>query len=598
MKRLHLFQPQYVTYLDQVPMVWLPYSTGTIWAYAQSFPSINSSITLEKLHSRRWPIQQVIDSITGDPDICGFSTYMWNEKYNLALAQSIKNKWPNCKIVFGGPQVSVIYSTYEFIDSLVLGEGEEAFTDILSALINDQPIEKIYNKKRLADLDIPSPYVLGIFDDVIQEHPDAVRFNATIETNRGCPYACTYCDWGSLTFSKVKKFPLVKLEQELDWIASRPITSLFITDANFGIFKERDLEIARTIYQKLKDTEVDLINLSYLKNSNSNVFEIAKEFGELTRGVTLSVQTMNPETLRVIKRDNMKVNDLSNMLELAEKYGVPTFTDLILGLPLETLDSWRTGICQLLELGQHSHCDIFICNLLENTELTQVQKKQYQIQSRPARNINAFSIVEESGIDEYGEIVTETSTMTRSDMVNGFLFHWLIQNFHFSGYSQILARYLRDVHNVGYLEFYTNLLNYITSDSDIVGQLYSSQKQGIEDIFEYGYVREPRMELWKFVYRHFYDFYQNIDCVYKTLSKFIEKFQYPINQDVWILQNNFVYRPGQQPFNLSVNYNLYTRTKSKTNYQIDPTLKKQTITKDDFLRLRKKGLLKNRFHVS
>ena len=71
------------------------------------------------------------------------------------------------------------------------------------------------NATRIADLDtIPSPYLLGLLDPF-----GAAQAGAVIETNRGCPYGCTFCDWGSATLSRIRKFSLDRVFAELEWSA-------------------------------------------------------------------------------------------------------------------------------------------------------------------------------------------------------------------------------------------------------------------------------------------------------------------------------------------------------------------------------------------
>jgi radical SAM superfamily enzyme YgiQ (UPF0313 family) len=41
------------------------------------------------------------------------------------------------------------------------------------------------------------------------------------ETNRGCPFQCTFCDWGSATAAKVNQFELDRLLREVDWFAEK-----------------------------------------------------------------------------------------------------------------------------------------------------------------------------------------------------------------------------------------------------------------------------------------------------------------------------------------------------------------------------------------
>jgi hypothetical protein len=157
-----------------------------------------------------------------------------------------------------------------------LAEGEVSFEDILLKIQQGHPPLDVYQKHRLENLEIPSPYILGVFDSLIAANPDII-WNTTIETNRGCPYACTFCDWGSTTYSKVKKFNLERIESELHWIARNPVGFIFGADANFGIFKERDLEIARMMRRILQGSRVDSITMQFAKNSNEHIFEIANE---------------------------------------------------------------------------------------------------------------------------------------------------------------------------------------------------------------------------------------------------------------------------------------------------------------------------------
>ena len=143
-------------------------------------------------------------------------------------------------VVFGGPQTHGGMTAHKFIDVFVRGEGEENFLDLLRTIIAGQEPDLFYSKRRLENLDIPSPYTTGVFDEIIKNNPGAV-WAMTLETNRGCPYSCTFCDWGSLTYSKVKKFGLEKVQQELEWIVGQPVRYIVCADANMGIFKERDL---------------------------------------------------------------------------------------------------------------------------------------------------------------------------------------------------------------------------------------------------------------------------------------------------------------------------------------------------------------------
>ena len=76
------------------------------------------------------PIEQILSTIyKGNPDMVGFSTYIWNVNEVLEIAEGLKIVKPNIKIMLGGPEVSFdgvqILEKHRFIDYIVYGEGEE-----------------------------------------------------------------------------------------------------------------------------------------------------------------------------------------------------------------------------------------------------------------------------------------------------------------------------------------------------------------------------------------------------------------------------------------------------------------------------------------
>ena len=165
--------------------VMLPYSAGLLWAYAKGFSEISDNYHLSDIFFVKEPLDDIFDKIH-EPDVVGFSTYIWNSNYNDALARQIKKAYPNCLIVYGGPQVSGVdddlFVNKPWIDICVHQEGELAFKEILTSNLKDRDWSKIlgisYYKntfiktqpgKRLdLDLDTASPYLLGIMDKCIQ----------------------------------------------------------------------------------------------------------------------------------------------------------------------------------------------------------------------------------------------------------------------------------------------------------------------------------------------------------------------------------------------------------------------------------------------
>lgn len=595
-KTVHLFQPQYPAKFGDTINYWLPYSIGCLWAYLTQYPEIMESYCLGGLHHARRNINRLVEELDS-PAVCAFSCYVWNEQYCLALAQAVKKRWPNCYIIFGGPQTGGNHIIHDFIDTIVMAEGEQSLLGILTDLKTGRTPDKFYSKQRIDNLDMPSPYLLGLFDNLVDNVDANVWFQAMLETNRGCPFACTFCDWGTTTYSKVKKFQLEKIEKEIQWFADHKVNAVYLCDANFGAFKSRDMEITKMLRHYLDGSNVDYINITWAKNSNQNVFSIAKELGSICKGVTLAAQSMNPATLKAIKRDNLKVNDFAELLKLSENYQVPTYTEMILGLPEETVESWKQGLCELIELGQHNFVEIYFASILENAELNK-QRLQYKIKTVRGSNYMPGSFDDvESEIEESNQIVYETSTMSRTDMCEAYMYGWMIQNFHYAGYSQILAKYCRYVKQIAYRDFYDTIFAHLSKDIGPIGTYFAKHKALYLEIMKQRDSQERAVDIHSFMGKGEHDLYdlktvmnQYVLSVCQTIAD--------IDPTVLNLQSNFVidrHRDTRQIHRC--NYDPRSWTPEVVYYQLKPKSGDLKYTAETMVRYRRRGWQKYRIEI-
>ena len=593
-KNVYLFQPQYAIEFRKENTYWLPYSAGCLWSYASQFDWVKENFELKGLIFRREPPDQLIARME-EPALAGFSCYVWNEQYCLIMAKKIKQRWPNCVIEFGGPQASGKMIKYDFIDSIIMAEGEENFLDALRRILAGKPPEQFYQKRRLENLDIPSPYTTGVFDEIIKNNPGAI-WSTTLETNRGCPFACTFCDWGGVTYSKVKKFNIDRIQKELEWCKSNPIGYIFVADANFGIFKERDVEIAKMIRKVADQSRIDSINVQYAKNSTDVVFTIAQIVGDLSRGVTVSVQSMNDGTLEAIKRKNLDVNNIRHLMDLSEKYSVSTYTEVILGLPLETIESWKQGFADILEMGQHNSIDMWFAQLLENSELSQPDsRRRYGIKSIVAKDyMPLYNPNDWREIEEEIELTNQTNTLSTKEMIECYMYGWMVIHFHITGYSQLYARYCRQRKDVSYRQYYDKFfellqqknffLNHFIGLRGVVDHyLHTGEMSQFDNFTKGGH------GIHALSYGFIYDNKKEAYALAKTVAEsFCE-----VDQGIIDLQNNFIYDYSQQfPIEIELNFDLLTWKDEKSLYEISP---KSTIDGEfDFYRYRRQGLIKNK----
>ena len=493
MLNLYLCQPNFRFGIAGKTGYWIPYSIGCLWSYASQFEDIKQNVDLKDIIFRRENVDTLVDRLE-DPDIIAFSCYMWNWEWSKAVAQRVKERYPKCKIIFGGPQVTdrpeeeEFFKHHKYVDSISLAEGEQSFTDILRNLISGKLIEKIYNYPRLDELDIPSPYLTGVFEKIIADNPD-VLWNGTLETNRGCPFACTFCDWGGLTYSKLKKFPEEKVLQELHWMAHNKMDYVTIADANFGVFTDRDMKFTEELVELQKEYGYpQVVDATWYKNSSEEIMEIVKKFisSGFNRGLTLSVQSMDMDVLEEIKRRNMEFSNLKHIFDICNREQIPSYTELILGLPKETFESWSKGLCDVIEMGQHNAIESWLAQLLENAHLnTPGQRTEHEIDTVVVKDyISGFE--EEDGISESVTLVRGTKDMPMPKFIDSWMYAWMINNFHNYGWTQILSRFLRKYKDMSYLEFYNRLWVLIQEDDGFVKEQFDTAKAQLTEYLETG----------------------------------------------------------------------------------------------------------------
>ena len=475
---------------------WLPYSSGCVYSYSKETEEFKDILQLNQLVFRREEIQRVVDKVFTD-DIVMFSCYMWNWEYNKALAELLKRSAPDVKIVFGGPQISEFYldtqiNDLPFVDTFIVSEGELSFNQYLKDFCKDKT-EKIYRANRVEDLNIPSPYMTGVFDTIMKENPE-VKWSTTLETNRGCPFSCTFCDWGSLTYAKIKKFPEEKVYQEIEWLGANKIEYIFMADANFGIFHERDMAVTDYILDVQARTGYpSTVNANWHKNAKQNVIEIVKKFisNGFNRGMTLSVQSMDEQVLDIIKRKNMDTSHLGDMMDILNAEGIGSYTELILPLPKETTETWRAGLCDVLDIGQHRSIEIWFHQLLENAQSNQPDHKAehgFKSVDLPDYIMGDMEPDTDEHIPEVTSVVVETDTMPYQEFLDNWMYAWMIINFHCGGWSQIITRVLAMDNIQTYQDSYDTLFYKIQQDKGIVGKIYKETRQMLDTYLQTGKV--------------------------------------------------------------------------------------------------------------
>lgn len=522
--------------------VYLPYATGTIVAYCRSQKDLADEYDFKEIIFRRDDVSNIVRGMES-PYIVAFSTYVWNVEFNKALAKTVKEAYPECIIVFGGHSVSdrMEFLKKDYIDILTLGEGEEVTANLLRALRNGDDLASVngiaYRNESGNPVltsphcpesveDYPSPYLTGVFDSIIEKNPDTM-FDTIIETNRGCPYNCAYCDWSN--HKKLRLFPMEKVKGEIKWLSEHKIEYCFCADSNFGMF-ERDEEIAEYIVTLNKETGFPKVfRPCYEKNSAERVFRISKNLNSrgLDKGATMAYQTLCDDALKNINRKNLTMEHFSGLMASYTNANIPTYSELILGLPGETAESFCQGLCKLLRAGQHNSISVYYCELLPNAPMCKPEyMEKFRIEPMKVQfnHIHSASGKKDS-IPEYSYLVRSTSTMPRDAWVYANLFSICLQCFHSLGLLRCFAVYAYRELNVDYYDFYKGLLEFCLNDNGVIGSLFREIKKKLDGSLEgewnhcnpvFGNVT------WFFEEGLFLEFLYNFDMLKSLISDYVK----------------------------------------------------------------------------
>ncbi len=471
---------------------YVPYSAGILQAYAQGHAKNPERFHfLPPLYKRVAISSAVNDLLTAD--VVGFSTYVWNARISLAIAGRLKQQRPDIVIVFGGPHVpdhaEQMLRDNPFIDLAVHNEGEITFLRMLEmfpsrdwsslqgiSFIGTNGYVRTVNGPRIRDLEaVPSPFLAGVFDPLIADNPEETWIGLW-ETNRGCPFKCTFCDWGSATANRVNQFGLERIKAEVQWFARHKIDFVFCCDANFGILK-RDLEIAEYIAEMKRATGYPkALSVQNTKNATERAYATQKTLSDsgLNKGVTLSMQSIDAETLLAVKRDNISLKTYFELQRRFARDRVETYSDMILALPGETYDSFVNGIATLIENGQHNRIQFNNLSILPNAEMGDPAYQQrfgmVTVRSEII-NIHGQRVALVDDVAEVQDLVIATASMPAEDWVRTRAICWMVNLLHFDKLFQIPVVVAHKQLGIGYREIFEAFMNVDARAYPLLGEI-------------------------------------------------------------------------------------------------------------------------------
>ena len=444
------------------------------------------------------------------PDILGLSNYVWCHRIGLEMFDLVRSQNPNVITVWGGPNFPQdLESQQSFmkncsnVDFYVPIEGEVGFSNIVEEVLNisernykkeilfKKPIDGCISRNpdsslqfsipqiRTKELDeIPSPYLTGLMDKFFDG-----KLTPMIQTNRGCPFTCTFCVDGADTVNRVNQFGLDRVSSELDYIAehvSSNIHGLHISDLNFGMYP-RDLEICDGIVNIQKKYNYPTRVLSTTgKNKKERIIQAIERLNG-TMSLTMSVQSMDEQILQNIRRSNISVDHMLALQPTIKEVGLVTESEVILALPGETYQT-QTDTLRKLLAAKIDLIHVYTCMLINGSELnTPEQRKKWNFQTKYRILPRDFTTLRNGKhVIETEEVIVGSDTLSFEEYVElrSLSFNIFVTNVGII-YNSLL-KFLRQ-NNIEIFDLYSKMMKEVDAAPPKIQKIFDSFKNDTID---------------------------------------------------------------------------------------------------------------------
>lgn len=318
------------------------------------------------------------------PNVIAIYVNLMTKLNVLEIIKFSKSNLNQAKIILGGPEIK--YNANDFLkfgaDYLVIGEGEETSFELIKAL-NENRFDDIKNinglgfsennkiifteeRSKLKEIDsLPFPnrdkVNLKLYLDAWKERHGENAIS--VSTMRGCPYTCKWCSRAVYGLSYRRRSPK-NVCDELEIIQNEydPDTLWFVDDvftiSHKWLSEFKDLLIERNLKIKYECiTRADRLN--------ENVINDLKASGCFR--VWIGAESGSQKVIDLMDR-RVDINQVREMIKLAQKYDIQAGTFIMIGYPGETEDDIEETIKHLKE-SNPEYFTITVAYPIKGTEL-------------------------------------------------------------------------------------------------------------------------------------------------------------------------------------------------------------------------------------
>lgn len=348
----------------------------------------SAGLYYEHISLAEYTINQRIEDILADlykqkPDAIGFSCYIWNWEMIQEIMTELHKLLPELPIFLGGPEVSYdseqILKQYPFVTGIMVGEGEETFYELLKGYLEQgQLVEGIPGVAYPSGLFQPrQPQDMSLLPFLYEDLSPFQNRIIYYESQRGCPYQCSYCLSSIDRSFRLRSVWLVK--QELQFFLDQKISQVKFVDRTFNASASHSMEI----WKYLIEHDNGITNFH---------FEIAAELmtddqmtllASMRPGLIqleIGVQSTNPVTLKEIRRFMNQDKLRAVVKKLQEPGNIHLHLDLIAGLPYEDLTSFQKSFSEVYSM-KPDQLQLGFLKVLKGSYM-QTMAKEYELMYR------------------------------------------------------------------------------------------------------------------------------------------------------------------------------------------------------------------------
>src|SRR6266404_4149831 len=280
-----------------------------------------------------------------EPRIIGLGVYIWNVTQTAELVATLKRLRPAVTIILGGPEVSYeveAQTIAQLADYVITGEADLKFAEVCGQIFAGNPPQ---TKIIAADLPDFSQLVLPYH---LYNEEDIAHRVVYVEASRGCPFTCEFC-LSSLDIP-MRQAPLDKLINQLGKLIERGVKQFKFVDRTFNL----NISASKALLQFFLDRFQPglFFHFEMIPDRLPEALrEIIARFPPGALQFEVGIQSFNEDVCRRISRRQDFQKLAANLQFLRRQTGVHLHTDLIFGLPGESLESFGSGFDRLIELS-------------------------------------------------------------------------------------------------------------------------------------------------------------------------------------------------------------------------------------------------------